>query len=134
MRSAVPYSYGLTPAQEVSAYGDVRWTATHAVTVVPVTHRWLRLTLWAPYPDLPAHPVAFQLEVNGRPVLTRDITSPGPVTFFVEMQSDPGAVLEMRVSRELTRDRALQIATTWHSDIRADVPSDHVVRLGTDSQ
>ena len=126
MRLGLSYSYGLTQPQDVSAFGEVRWTGTHAVTVMPTKDRWLRLTVWAPYSDLTADPVELTLKVNGEQTRTRRIDNEGPVSFFIE---SPGsaAMLEFHASRQLIPGRALQIATTWHSAVRHEVPADQII-------
>ena len=128
LRSGVPYSYGWTTPQEVSPYGEVRWMASQAVIVVPKAQRWLRVTVWAPYADLSAQPVVFELRANGRTMLSRDIDTTGPVSFAVDI-GEPAAI-EMRASREVLPDRSLQIAMSWHDELPAGLPEEHIVHRG----
>jgi O-antigen ligase len=128
LRSGVPYAYGWTPPQEVSRFGEVRWMAMQAVTVVPKPQSWLRVTIWAPYSDLSARPIQFELRTNGRTRIAHDIAVAGPVSFAIEFEEP--AVLEMRASRELMPNRSLQIAMSWHPDVPDGIDTDHVVRSG----
>lgn len=126
-RLGVAYSYGVSPPQEVSAFGGVHWMATHAVSVLPAERRWLRLTVWAPYADVAKRPVTLDVRIDGERSLAREMTAPGPVTLFIEASS-PATMLELRSSRELMPDRALQIATSWSDGLTHSVPEDRVLR------
>jgi hypothetical protein len=102
--------------------------AMQAVTVVPKPQSWLRVTIWAPYSDLSARPIQFELRTNGRTRIAHDIAVAGPVSFAIEFEEP--AVLEMRASRELMPNRSLQIAMSWHPDVPDGIDTDHVVRSG----
>jgi hypothetical protein len=127
IRSGVPYAYGWTAPQETSPYGDVRWMGREALTVEPTQRHWLRLTVWAPYADLAAQPVTFELRVNGVTRLARGLATSGPVHFAVDLGGAPAAI-ELRASRELLPDRALQIAMSWHEQRPAGIADDDVVQ------
>lgn len=128
LRAGVPYSYGLTPPQEVSAFGEVRWMARHAVLVTPAKSHWLRITFWAPYSDIARQPVELTLAANGSAPVTRHLFAEGPTSFYVEA-ADKAGMVELRASRELFPDRALQVATTWHTSLPSGTPADHVLAL-----
>jgi multisubunit Na+/H+ antiporter MnhB subunit len=123
MRASVPYEYGLAPAQESSAFGDVRWMATRAVSFTPTHERWLRVTTW----NRSNEPVRFELRVNGEWLVSEEITSAGPVSFALDLVAAPRAVIEMRAAPEVLPGRALQLALTWHPERPRGVPDSHVV-------
>jgi hypothetical protein len=100
--------------------------AAEALSVMPASGRWLRLTVWAPYPDVATRPVQLELRVNGR-LVTREMTTPGPLSVFIEA-SVPNVLVELRASRELMPDRSLQVATQWRQDLPHDATEDMVVR------
>lgn len=128
LRAGVPYFYGLTPPQEVSAYGELRWMGIRALWVRPSAERWLRLTVTAPSPDVNARPVQFELHVHGRRPVARTIGNNAPVGFFIDASSSATLMMELRASREFLPGRALQIATSWHPVVPQGVPDDQVIR------
>ena len=114
LRTQVPYSYGLSPPEGLSEYGELRWAATRAAELIPVANRYLQITMWALNPDVQNRPVTVTVSLDGRPVIERALTSHDPATFHLEMPENARwALLEIAVSREWQRDHAVQMATTW---------------------
>ena len=128
-RAAVPYSYGLMAPQEVSQYGEIRWMGRRAVWVLPASARWLRLSIWAPYPDIRSNAVDLEVRVNGSETISTKLSTSGPTALFVEVTGAAG-VLEMRASRELLPGRALQLAASWHREVPPSVEEDKIFRHG----
>jgi hypothetical protein len=117
LRTQVPYSYGLSPPEGLSEYGELRWSAKRAAQVLPVANRYLQITLWALNPDVAERPVTARVTLDGHRVIDRALTSHEPATFSVEMPEHARwAQLEIDASREWQRDRAIQIATTWRRE------------------
>lgn len=129
LRTGLPYSYGVSPPEGLSEYGELRWTASRAVAVVAVPNRYLKLTFWAPHPDVASNPVTVQVELNQRRVIGHSLSSHEPITYYLEMPENAHwALVEVSVSREIRQDRALQVATAWLRELPPDVPSERVVR------
>ena len=127
--SEIAYSYGLSAPEGLSEYGELRWMATRAVRVMPVSHQWLRMTMWAPHADLATRPVQVHIRVNHQPSLAVDIRARDPLTVYVRMPDGaPWALLEAAVSRDVQGGRALQVAMQWVRDVPTGVPADLVGR------
>jgi hypothetical protein len=69
-----------------------------------------------------------ELRLDGSGPVTRDITTESPLSLYLEI-ADAATLLELRASRELMPDRALQVATTWHTSVPSGTPADHVLAL-----
>jgi hypothetical protein len=128
VRAGVPYAYGVTPPQEVSAFGGVRWMATRAVWVMSAENRWLRLTVWAPHADPAQRPIAFSIRANQSASVAREITTAEPESFYVEAADAAQVMLELAADREVAPNRALQLAATWHGEPPAGVAADALLR------
>jgi hypothetical protein len=97
MRAGLNYASGFYPKDDESAYS---WTGKRAVTVVPVSGRWLDLELIVNHPDAHKNPVDVKVFVDGRLTVSRSATSSYPITGSVELK--PGAdqvLIETWVSR-----------------------------------
>jgi hypothetical protein len=129
LRTGVPYSYGLSPPEGVSEYGELRWAASRAAAVVAVPNRWLRLTIWAPQPDVTSNPVTMAVSLNHRQVIEHTANSREPVSFYLQLpEGGRWALLELRASREWRPDRALQIATAWLRQLPDEVSPARAIR------
>jgi hypothetical protein len=127
-RAELPYSYGLSAPEGISEYGELRWSARHAVAVIPVPNRWLQLTVWTP-PAAVASPVTWRVSVDERPLIEHTSAGVEPTTYYLEMPSGARhALLEIAASPAATTDRALQVATTWLRELPANAPSERVIR------
>jgi hypothetical protein len=128
-RSRLPFGYGVTGAEGLSEFGEFRWAASRAVTVMPIGGPWLQLTIWAPHPDVDTRPVRYRVAVDGRDVIAVEVTDRAPRSYFLQMPGNQHVVMiELQASRDLHRDRALQIATAWQPSVPAGTPDDRVIR------
>ena len=117
LRTQVPYSYGLSAPEGVSEFGELRWAASHAVWVIPVPNRYLQMTLWALNPDVAARPVNVRVSVNGQQTVDRTLTTHDPSTLSLEMPDGARwALVELDVSHQWQRDKAVQVATVWRRE------------------
>lgn len=128
MRSGLTFGYGLSPSEGLSEFGELRWSAGRALEVLRVGNRWLRITVWAPHPDIASRPVTLNVAVNDRRVVTYTLNTSQPVTYYVATPDARFALLEMEVSREMRPDRALQVATAWLPEPPATAPSTQIIR------
>jgi len=93
-----------------------------------VPNRYLQLTLWAVNPDIDGRSVTATVVLNQRRILERTLASRDPVTYYVELpDSARWALLELTVSREWQKDKALQVATKWVRELPSDAPPQMVV-------
>jgi hypothetical protein len=123
-----PYSHGLSPFEGLSEFGDFRWAATDAVAVIPVSDRWLQLTLWAPYANVAERDILARVSVNGREVIAHRFTTADANTYFVAMPSGARWVtIEYAVSGNVFRQRAIQIAVAWRPAPPPHAPVERVV-------
>lgn len=127
--SGLPFSYGVMAPEGLSEFGDFRWVSARAVAVWPISGPWLRLTLWAPHADVTARPVRYRVLLDGREIIARDARDRDPQTYYVQApRGERLMMLDFRVSREASRDRALQVATAWVAGAPAGTPPDRVIR------
>ena len=130
LRTEVPFSYGLGPVESVTQFGELRWVARRAVTVIPVRNPWLQLTVLSPFEDTSSNPVVLAASMNGRalvPSITIDTREPLPL--FIRMPAGPQqwAFIELEVSREVGRDRALQVAWDWKPQVPPGTPAERIL-------
>ncbi|MGQ0736184.1 MAG: O-antigen ligase family protein [Acidobacteriota bacterium] len=132
LESHIPFSYGLSPPEGTSQYGDLRWSAAQSVQVFAVPHRWLQLTVWAPGRDVTARPVSFRATLDGDPVISYTLTDLAPTTFFLEMRGAARwAMLELTVispAADGVGDRRLPLATAWLRELPGDAPPERTIR------
>jgi hypothetical protein len=127
-RSQTPYSYGVSPPEGLSEYGEFRWVAQRAVAVLRTGGPWLQLTIWALHPDAETRPVEYRIWLEGRDVIRVEARSGDPVTYYLRMPADSDvAFIEVHASRELHPDRALQVATTWLREVPPGVEPGRIV-------
>jgi hypothetical protein len=126
--SELPFSYGVTAPEGLSEFGDFRWVSGRAVAVWPIAGPWLQLTLWAPHADVATRPVGYRVLVDGREIITREVSDRSPQTYYVQApRGERLLMLEFRASREMNPDRALQIATAWVARVPAGTPPDRTI-------
>jgi hypothetical protein len=129
LRAGLPYAYGLSGPEGLSAYGDMHRVARDAVSVVAVRHRWLQLTMWPQDADVSSDPVTARVSLDGKEVLQHRFADREPVVYLLEIPQAQFVVLESHVSGQLRGAWALQLAVAWHREIPPDAPPEHVVRL-----
>jgi MFS family permease len=128
MRAGLNYASGFYPSDGGSPY---YWTEKRAVTVVPVSGRWLSLELIINHPDAYKSPVDIKVWVDGRPVLSQPVTSSYPITARIELSPRASRVLiETWVSRTVRPSdfggddhRTLGMAIAWRFAESPDLTS-----------
>jgi hypothetical protein len=134
LRTGLPYAYGLSASDGLSAYGETRRLARDAVWIEPVRHRWLQLTLWPLHSDVGANPVAAQVGLDNRTVVHHTFVDAAPVSYVLEVPAAQFVVLESHASRGALGDWVLQSALSWHREIPAGIPDDRVIRRADAAQ
>ncbi|MEW6319592.1 MAG: hypothetical protein AB1635_00735 [Acidobacteriota bacterium] len=112
-RFGFQYEYGFSaPSQGPS--GEFRWTARHAVAVVPAQGRQLELEIWVMHPDVGARPVKVQLQKDDEIVMDQTVSAHGPFTYLLAVQPGrPFTRFELDVSRTFGDGRGLLIGARW---------------------
>ena len=68
-------------------------------------------------PDIISRPVTVRVSVNGQHTVDRTLTTHDPSTLSLEMPDGARwALVELDVSHEWQRDKAVQIATVWRRE------------------
>lgn len=94
------YTYGFYGPERNPAVGPFRWTRERAVTVLPTAGRFLKLTLFAHHPDIPARPVRVRVWLDDRCVLDETLRNSAIHVRYVPLPTDrPRVALTIRVSR-----------------------------------
>jgi O-antigen ligase len=127
-KSGLPFAYGVTAPEGLSEFGEFRWAAGRGVSVQPPLGPWLQLTIWTAHPDVASRPVHYEVALDGRAVVSADSHDREPRTYYLQMpRGERMIVLEFAASRDVHRDRALQLATAWIGAPPADAPPDRVI-------
>jgi hypothetical protein len=122
VRFGWPYRYGAYPDERDEHSGTFRWTRDHAVFVLPVEGRWLRLTAWIAHPDAAQNPVRLRVWAGGTLVLDENRHDSAPVTRYVQPAREAKRIiLEADVGRTWRPDmygrssdtRDLGVALSW---------------------
>lgn len=126
-RFGLPYEYGFSSAEGLSAAGEMRWVHSKAARVVRIDGPWYQLTFWHPRPQT-AEPVTVSLAIDGRMVLQREIRGPEPTSFFLEApRNRPWMVMDFTAS-PAAGAHTVGVASQWLSELPPGVPADRVVR------
>jgi hypothetical protein len=124
-----PYGYGFSAPATDPEFGEVRWTAQHAVAVLQAQHAYFQLTAWAPHEDLAANPVRVRLWRGTTPAADLDVRSAEPVTRLLSVPAGQRyLMIETDVSRLAANGRGLKIAGRWLREVPVNTPPELVIR------
>ncbi|MGE3274265.1 MAG: O-antigen ligase family protein [Vicinamibacterales bacterium] len=129
LRTGFPYAYGISAAEPSDDYGELRWTAGHAVAVVPAEHAWFETTIWTLHPDVAQAPVRVRVWRQEGPVIDYQAGDARPRTRYLRVPDGATRLfLEFDASRTFGSGRGLRLAGRWLRDLPPDAPPDAVVR------
>jgi hypothetical protein len=127
--TGAPYAHGLSASEGMSAYGDFRWAARHAVLITPSPRPWLQLTLWAPYGNVVERRVETRVRLNGREVVAHTFASADAETYFLAVPpSSRSVTVEIVTTGTVSEQRAVQTAILWRDGIPRNAPDNRIVR------
>lgn len=99
VRANWPYTAGFYDIEGDSDHSPFQWTDGHAVQTVPVTGRWLKLTVSGGPPDMADRPVRLVIKRRYQTIVDVVRSSPEGMTWYVAAGADKQMIVGVDTSR-----------------------------------
>lgn len=121
------YEYGFSPAEGLSAVGEMRWMHPKAARVLHIDAPWYQVSFWHPRPQS-AESVTVSLAIDGRVVLEREIRGPEPMSFFLQVPRDRSWMVIDFAAAPAAGSYTIGVASQWQRELPPGTSADRVVR------